>query len=136
MWRLPPAERPVRSRSGARRWRALDLGVIPTYIEAEVPRVRCKDHGVVVCSVPWARRHRGGRGTSAPNMRTGTNQSTDIGRTETIAAQAQRAHPGDTRPPHQAVYRKGWFARPCRLPPPRTPDQLRARWTVKDRLIT
>ena len=72
----------------------------------------------------------------APNMRTGTNQSTDIGRTETIAAQAQRAHPGDTRPPHQAVYRKGWFARPCRLPPPRTPDQLRTRWTVKDRLIT
>jgi hypothetical protein len=34
MWRLPPAERPVRSRSGARRWRALELGVIPTYIEA------------------------------------------------------------------------------------------------------
>jgi len=41
---------------GPRRWRALDLGVIPTYIEAEVPRVRCKDHGVVVCSVPWAGR--------------------------------------------------------------------------------
>jgi transposase len=55
MWRLPPAERPVRSRSGACRWRALDLGVIPTYIEAEVPRVRCKDDGVVVCSGPWAR---------------------------------------------------------------------------------
>lgn len=40
---------------GARRWRALDLGVIPTYLEAVVPRVQCKEHGVVVCSVPWAR---------------------------------------------------------------------------------
>jgi len=40
---------------GQRRWRALDLGVIPTFLEAEVPRVRCRDHGVVVCSVPWAR---------------------------------------------------------------------------------
>ena len=40
---------------GARRWRALDLGVIPTYLEAAVPRVQCREHGVVVCSVPWAR---------------------------------------------------------------------------------
>ena len=40
---------------GARRWRALDLGVIPTYLEAAVPRVHCREHGVVVCSVPWAR---------------------------------------------------------------------------------
>jgi len=40
---------------GPRRWRALDLGVIPTFLEAEVPRVQCQEHGVVVCSVPWAR---------------------------------------------------------------------------------
>jgi len=55
MWRLPPAERPVRSRSGAPSVAGAGSRGIPTYIEAEVPRVRCKDHGVVVCSVPWAR---------------------------------------------------------------------------------
>ena len=38
-----------------RRWRALDLGYVPVYLEAESPRVRCPTHGVVVASVPWAR---------------------------------------------------------------------------------
>ncbi len=33
---------------GCRRWRALDVGVTRCYIEAESPRVRCGDHGVVV----------------------------------------------------------------------------------------
>jgi transposase len=42
-----------RSRTG-RRWRALDLGCTRTYIEAEVVRVRCPDHGVVGQRVPWA----------------------------------------------------------------------------------
>lgn len=27
---------------GYRRWRALDLGTIPVYLEAEAPRVRCR----------------------------------------------------------------------------------------------
>lgn len=40
---------------GRRRWRALDLGVVQAYVEAEAPRVRCVDHGVVVAQVPWAR---------------------------------------------------------------------------------
>ncbi|MPY92141.1 MAG: ISL3 family transposase [Acidimicrobiia bacterium] len=40
---------------GRRRWRALDLGVVKAYVEAEAPRVRCRDHGVVVAQVPWAR---------------------------------------------------------------------------------
>jgi transposase len=40
---------------GRRRWRSLDLGVARTWLEAEVPRVRCREHGVVVASVPWAR---------------------------------------------------------------------------------
>lgn len=40
---------------GRRRWRALDLGTIPAYVEADAPRVRCSEHGVVVASVPWAR---------------------------------------------------------------------------------
>ena len=40
---------------GRRRWRALDAGTTPVYVEADVPRVRCPDHGVVVAHVPWAR---------------------------------------------------------------------------------
>jgi transposase len=40
---------------GRRRWRALDAGVVKVFIEADAPRVRCRDHGVVVASVPWAR---------------------------------------------------------------------------------
>jgi len=40
---------------GRRRWRALDLGLERAYVEGDAPRVRCRDHGVVVCAVPWAR---------------------------------------------------------------------------------
>lgn len=40
---------------GRRRWRALDLGTTRAYLEADAPRVRCPEHGVVVCAVPWAR---------------------------------------------------------------------------------
>lgn len=40
---------------GRRRWRALDLGAIPAYLEADAPRVRCPVHGVVVVAFPWAR---------------------------------------------------------------------------------
>ena len=43
------------SGEGVRRWRALDLGVIPVYLEAPAPRVRCPEHGVTVGQVPWAR---------------------------------------------------------------------------------
>jgi transposase len=28
---------------------------VPTFLEAEAPRVRCLEHGVVVAAVPWAR---------------------------------------------------------------------------------
>jgi transposase len=44
---------------GRRRWRALDLGTIQTYLEADAPRVSCAEHGVVVASVPWARHDAG-----------------------------------------------------------------------------
>lgn len=45
---------------GLRRWRAPDFGnSVKVYIEAEAPRVRCPEHGVVVQQVPWAR-HRSG----------------------------------------------------------------------------
>jgi transposase len=40
---------------GRRRWRALDLGEQRCFLEADAPRVSCKDHGVVVAQVPWAR---------------------------------------------------------------------------------
>jgi transposase len=40
---------------GRRRWRALDLATTFCFLEAEAPRVRCRQHGVVVAAVPWAR---------------------------------------------------------------------------------
>jgi transposase len=40
---------------GRRRWRALDLGTVRAFLEADSPRVRCPDHGVVASQVPWAR---------------------------------------------------------------------------------
>lgn len=40
---------------GRRRWRAPDLGTVIVELEADAPRVRCGDHGVVVAAVPWAR---------------------------------------------------------------------------------
>ena len=44
---------------GRRRWRALDLGTIRTFLEADVPRVRCPNDGVVAAQVPWARHDAG-----------------------------------------------------------------------------
>lgn len=41
--------------AGRRRWRGLDLGTTRTFLEADAPRVACRDHGVVVAAVPWAR---------------------------------------------------------------------------------
>lgn len=41
--------------TGRRRWRALDLGTVPAFLEADAPRVSCPEHGVVVAAVPWAR---------------------------------------------------------------------------------
>lgn len=40
---------------GRRRWRGLDLGSTRVFFEAGAPRVRCREHGVVVAGVPWAR---------------------------------------------------------------------------------
>lgn len=38
-----------------RRWRSLDLGTVRVWLEADAPRVRCRQHGRVVAQVPWAR---------------------------------------------------------------------------------
>jgi transposase len=40
---------------GRRRWRGLDWGTVQVFVEADAPRVSCRDHGVVVAAVPWAR---------------------------------------------------------------------------------
>src|SRR5205814_5347294 len=40
---------------GRRRWRALDLGRVRVFVEADAPRVCCPRHGIVVAAVPWAR---------------------------------------------------------------------------------
>ena len=44
---------------GRRRWRALDLGTVSAFVEADAPRVDCPEHGVVVAHVPWARHDAG-----------------------------------------------------------------------------
>lgn len=41
--------------AGRRRWRALDVGTVRAYVEADASRVSCPQHGVVVAAVPWAR---------------------------------------------------------------------------------
>ena len=40
--------------SRPRRWRHLDTCQYKTILVAEVPRVKCEEHGVVTVSVPWA----------------------------------------------------------------------------------
>lgn len=40
---------------GRRRWRCLDAGTTQVFLEADTPRVRCREHGVVAAAVPWAR---------------------------------------------------------------------------------
>jgi transposase len=40
---------------GRRQWRSLDWDTTLVFLEAEAPRVTCKEHGVVVAKVPWAR---------------------------------------------------------------------------------
>jgi transposase len=40
---------------GRRWWRALDLGTTKVFLEADAPRVQCREHGPTVAAVPWAR---------------------------------------------------------------------------------
>ena len=39
----------------SRRWRGLDLGTTEVFLQARTSRVSCREHGVVVAAVPWAR---------------------------------------------------------------------------------
>jgi transposase len=47
------------SASKMRRWRSLDFGSQRVYLEANAPRIKCTQHGVVVAKVPWARHNSG-----------------------------------------------------------------------------
>jgi len=38
-----------------RRWRGLDVGTTQVFLQATTRRVSCREHGVVVAAVPWAR---------------------------------------------------------------------------------
>ena len=51
---------PLYDQGGGRRlWRTLDLGLLRVFLESDSPRVTCKDHGVTVAQVPWARHNAG-----------------------------------------------------------------------------
>jgi len=53
--RCSPGYDQGRSAQGPRRWRGLDVGTIRVFLEAEMHRVSCRDHGIVAARVPWAR---------------------------------------------------------------------------------
>jgi transposase len=38
------------------RWRTLDVHGKRTFLESELPRIRCAEHGKITAAVPWARR--------------------------------------------------------------------------------
>ncbi len=40
---------------GRRNWRALDVGTLRCFLQADAPRVDCLEHGPTVAQVPWAR---------------------------------------------------------------------------------
>lgn len=50
---------PLYDRGRRRRWRSLDDGLLQVYFEADLPRVTCEEHGVVMAAVPWARHDAG-----------------------------------------------------------------------------
>jgi transposase len=67
---------------GRRLWRTLDLGTVRAYLEAEAPRVRCREHGVIVAAVPWARhdvRHTRAFEDQAAWLATHTSRSAVVG---------------------------------------------------------
>lgn len=41
----------------SRMWRTMDAYGHLWYIRCKVPRIRCKEHGVVTAQVPWASHH-------------------------------------------------------------------------------
>jgi len=55
VWGCPVCRKKMQSRGGERRrWRHLDTQQFKTWIVAEVPTVRCEEHGAQQVRVPWA----------------------------------------------------------------------------------
>ena len=54
---------------GRRRWRALDAGTTRVFLEADAPRVRCAEHGVVLAHVPLGASRRGSHAGLRPDRR-------------------------------------------------------------------
>jgi len=46
---------PLYDRGRRRRWRSLDDGLLTVFLEADLPRVSCPEHGVVIAAMSWAR---------------------------------------------------------------------------------
>ena len=86
---------------GRRRWRALDAGTVQVFLEADAPRVRCREHGVVVAHVPWARHGAGHTLVFDETVAWLVTQCSKTAVTElmriawrTVGAPRRRAHPG------------------------------------------
>ena len=85
-----------------RRWRGLDLGTTQVYLQATTSRVSCREHGVVVAAVPWARpgvavhhRVRGHRRVAGlPRHPVGGRDAAAGG----LAQRGRHHHPGGRRP--------------------------------------
>lgn len=59
LWRCPQCtfEGSLYDHSDERTWRHLDSCQFLTYLRARIPRIKCKAHGVLQVSVPWAEPH-------------------------------------------------------------------------------
>lgn len=58
LWGCPACSRRMHAHDHhTRRWRHLDTCQCKTLIEANVPRVKCPEHGTVTVRVPWAEPH-------------------------------------------------------------------------------
>ena len=44
----------IYDRNPVRKWRHLDTMQLETMIECEIPRINCKEHGILTIEVPWA----------------------------------------------------------------------------------
>ena len=55
LWACPTCSRRMHAHERRkRRWRHLDTCQLKTIIEADVPRVKCPEHGAMTVQVPWA----------------------------------------------------------------------------------
>ena len=45
---------PIYDHSPEREWQHLDTGEVPTYVHTRLPRVRCREHGVISIASEWA----------------------------------------------------------------------------------